>query len=98
AAEEGLEPPIYRLTAGRCASSATPQGLQLQGPRGPVSPARLGRARTAGGSRTRDLLDESQACCRSTNGGAAVAPSRPATSRGIWGMLVKRALAGGRTQ
>src|SRR5207302_754608 len=40
----------------------------------------------------------SQACCRSTNGGASVAPSRPATSRGIWGMLVKRALAGGRTQ
>lgn len=30
AAEEGLEPPIYRLTAGRCASSATPQGPQLR--------------------------------------------------------------------
>jgi hypothetical protein len=66
AAEEGLEPPIYRLTAGRCASSATPQGPQLRSPRGRVSPARLGRAGTAGGSRTRDLLGESQACCRST--------------------------------
>ena len=96
AAEEGLEPPIYRLTAGRCASSATPQGPQLQGPRGPVSPARLGRARTAGGSRTRDLLGESQACCRSTT--AARRWHRPVTSGGTWGMLVKRALAGGRTQ
>ena len=96
AAEEGLEPPIYRLTAGRCARSATPQGPQLQGPRGPVSPARLGRACTAGGSRTRDLLGESQACCRSTT--AAPRWHRSVTSGGTWGVLVKRALAGRRTQ
>ena len=44
AAEEGLEPPIYRLTAGRCASSATPQGPQRRGHPARVSPARLGRA------------------------------------------------------
>ena len=76
AAEEGLEPPIYRLTAGRCASSATPQGPQLRDHPARVGPARLGRAGTAGGSRTRDLLGECQACCRSTTAARLVPSAR----------------------
>lgn len=56
----GLEPTSTRLTAERLASQPPRKGSATR------DAPRCGRARTAGGSRTRDLLVEGQACCRST--------------------------------
>ncbi len=51
AAEEGLEPPIYRLTAGRCAAQLLRKVPSVGPPRLGVNPARPSRAGTPVGTR-----------------------------------------------